>query len=155
MKRLRALLAGFAVISLAVTPASACRVGADHILFEERPQPTGLENAEVIFGRFIRDPYVFEKERYPARPQGRRGRSEWFGPSLIGVARLEGSLELVPIYARMSSCVLGWMGLSAPPHNRFAYMVGRWTELPDGSRAFQAGGEDGSTLPYNRVHWHY
>jgi hypothetical protein len=154
MDTFRTLLAAFVLLAFAATPAWACRVGFDQILFEERPQPIALEGAKVIFVRFIRDPAVFERGWPPTDPQGRRGRSALYVPPLIGLARLDGGQDLVPVYARVTSCVPGWFGLSAPPHNSDAYLVGRWMERPKGARAFQAGGEDGSTRGEDQ-HWHY
>lgn len=155
MKRLIILLAGFALLGLATGPAWACRVGGDQILFEERPQPVGLEDAEVIFARFIRDPDVFGRGRSPTDPQGRRGRSGWEVRTFIGLARLKGGQELVPVYALVTSCTHGLFGRPATPHDGDFYLVGRWTERPAGAKAFQAGGEDGSTRSGGEPHWHY
>jgi len=152
MNKLIVLLVAVAVLALAATPAAACRIGGDHILFEQRPTPTGAEWMDVIFVHFTDRGRVFEhfKAHHPRQNEAR---------PLIGVAQLEGYGVQVPVYARVTSCTHGFFGRPVPPHIGDFYIVGRWTLLPDGARAFMAGGlswtQYGPAADPSRGAWHF
>ena len=125
----------------ATAPAWACRVGGDQILFDELPAPIGLESAEVIFARFADKGDDFDRSN-ALHPQ-----LDEVHP-LVGFARLQGGHEQVPVYAMVSDCTHGFYGRPATSHDGDFYLVGRWILLPDGSKAFRAGGDWNGR-------WHY
>lgn len=135
------LLVAIAVFGLTVVPVSACAVGGDWILFEERPTPIGLEVADVVFVHFTSDGDAFD--RFLAL-------NPWLDAvrPLVGAAQLHGSEGQVPVYALVTSCTHGFYGRSIPRHDGDFYLVGKWIVLPDGSRAFQAAGDLNDR-------WHY
>jgi len=132
MNKLLAPLVAAAAFGLAVTPAAACRVGGDTILFLERPTPVGLDGAEVLHVLFTNKGRVVEY--FASHYQ----RAE-FAPSLIGVAYVDGGEAYVPVYVHVNSCMHELGGRPALVHDGEFFIVGRWILLPDGARALQAG----------------
>jgi|KBSMisStandDraft_5_1062788.scaffolds.fasta_scaffold2395844_1 hypothetical protein len=118
---------------LVATPAWACRIGVDQIIFAERPVPAVLDNAEVDFVHFSNEGDAFDRARtlFPRLADGR---------SLVGVAQFADAAMPVAVYAMVSSCTLGFFGNYPASRNEDAYIAGQWTSLPSGDRAFLAAG---------------
>jgi hypothetical protein len=152
MRKLSASTAALVLLALAATPASACAVGIDRLLFEKRPVPVGLDEAEVVFGHFTNegDAFSYFDTRFATLRYEQ-------GPKrlLVGVVRMGSRAERVPVYAFVNSCTHGFYGQPVTPHNGDFYLIGRWLLLPDGSRAFRAGGVMDSGEGDLLKHWHY
>lgn len=126
------LIAGSLLLAAALaTPASACRVGGDRVLFEATPPsvPAGLG---VVRVRFANTGEAFERWRR------RAPRSE--GGDLIGVLRQADGGQ-VPVYHPVTSCTHGFFGKSPAAYDRIAVLVGRFVPIGPGANAFYAAGD--------------
>lgn len=105
-------------------------------MFEERPVPIGLDDFEIIDARFRNHGPEVDQLRLEL-PHFVNDDADLLGRSLIGVAFLSDTSEAIPVYATVTSCT-GFF--DRQPLDTEAYFFGRWAVLPNGRKAFVAGG---------------
>lgn len=133
---LLAVVVAMPCVATVPSAAQACRIGQDTVIFEERPAPIGLDDFEIIEARFRNHgPEVEQFQR--ELPHLVDDDAHFSGPSLIGAAFPSDASEAIPVYATVTSCT-GFF--DRQPLDTEAYFFGRWTVLPDGRKAFVAGG---------------
>lgn len=138
------LLLAIGLASHAPAPAFACRSAVgDRSLFEERPEPEGLDGAEIVRVRFTNAPAaVAGLPRQSAAPGG-----DVLAYSLVGIARPIGPrgtrAAAYPVYAVVTSCstffTMATGGAGYPVIDGDYYLVGRLVS-DDRGRRFLAGG---------------
>ncbi|ASE41008.1 hypothetical protein [Brevundimonas vesicularis] len=139
MRHLQLILIGLVGALLTAVPdvAVACRVGHDTIIFSERPTPIGLDGFVTVSGRFRNSGPEIDQFRLEQRALVSPSQELDFERSLIGVAYLSGASEATPIYAMVTSCTGNFDSRRLDVD---VYLVGRWTVLRSGRKAFVAGG---------------
>lgn len=126
-----------AALAIAASPAVACRIGGDQLLFDTRPSPP-LAKAQVVRVHFTNVGPAYDQalRRYPFYNGTFR--------VLIGVATPHRGRPF-PVSASVTSCTHGFFGNIANKRveqqvtGRF-YLVGRFQKTPAGL-AFNAGGD--------------
>lgn len=131
MRTSRLIAGSILLAAVLATPAFACRVGGDQVLFEATPPsvPAGLR---VVRVRFANTGEEFERWRR------RAPRTE--GGDLIGVLRQADGSQL-PVYHPVTSCTHGFFGKSPTRYDRIAVLVGRFVPTDPGAKAFYAAGD--------------